>query len=59
MSTASASEKRTPCFRRFAWAFFGSQVVLMYVYYTYYGETVNLGVLTAQRLALTRGGCGA
>ena len=35
MSTASTSEKRTPCFRRFAWALLGSQVTFMYVLYTY------------------------
>src|SRR5205807_1948555 len=35
MSTASTSEKRIPCFAKFAWAFFGSQVAVMYVLYAY------------------------
>ena len=35
MSTASASEKRIPCFPTFAWAFFGSQAAVTYVLYAY------------------------
>ena len=34
-STASASENRTPCFRKFAAAFRGSQITATYVYYAY------------------------
>lgn len=37
--TPSASEKRTPCFRRLAFAFLGSQATFMYASYAYQAPT--------------------